>query len=84
MKHVFLTLGGKEVEIEERTLFGLRRRRILRLLPDPEEGTLMAALVEGITVNGIPLPPGTAMVAEPGDEVILPDGKAYFTVKPVK
>ncbi len=81
MKYAIHALGGGEVGIEEGTLFGLRRRRILRFVPDPEDGTIMAALADGITVNGIPLPPGTAMVAIPGDKIVLPGGKAYFTVQ---
>lgn len=84
MAHIFIPIAGGEVEIEERRFLGLWRKKILRFLPDPEEGTLMAALVQGITVNGIPLPPGTAMVANIEDRVVLPGGKAYRTVKPVK
>lgn len=83
MKRVIHALGGGEAEIEERTLLGLRRRRILRFIPDPHhEGIIIAALAEGVTINGIPLPERTAMVATPGDKVSLPGGKAYFTVQP--
>lgn len=85
MKHSVHALGGGETEFEERTLFGFRRRRVLRLVLDPDEDeTIMAALVEGIVVNGIPLPSGTAMAVHLGDKIILPGGKTYFMVKPVK
>lgn len=85
MKHSIHALGGGKTEFEERTLFGLRRRKILRLALDPtKDETIMAALVEGVIVNGIPLPSGNAMIVNLGDKIILPSGKAYLMVKPVK
>ena len=84
MKHSVHALGGGETAFEERTLFGFRRRRVLRLALDPEGGTIMAALVEGVIVNGTPLPSGTAMVVHLGDKIILPGGKVYCMIKPVQ
>lgn len=84
MKHSIHALGGGKTEFEERTLFGLRRRKILRLALDPKDETIMTALVEGVTVNRIPLPSGNVMIVNLGDKIILPSGKAYLMVKPVR
>ena len=77
--YVIRRLGGGEAEIEKRTFLGLRRRKILRSMFDHDGGMLVAALTDGVFVNGMPLPTGTAMVAIPGEKVVLP-GKAYFFV----
>lgn len=79
-RHVIYALPDGGAEIEEVLSIGFfkRRRRVIRFMPDPS-GTVVMALVEGIRVGIIPMPVGTAVQLEVGDEIFLPGG-AKFTV----
>ena len=61
--------------------FGVGEREIeniLRLGPDPDgSGMFLAALTDGVEVEGKFLPKDHAMVASRGNMVVLPDGSNF-------
>ena len=67
-RHRIKWLGAGEREIE----------KILRLGPDLDGGGMfLAALTDGVEVEGKLLPKDHAMVASQGDMIVLPDGSNF-------